>query len=258
MQLPESGKAVLRACVVTLAVVVLTISAACSSSSTVPGTSVMDETPTASTTSSPSRTPTPPPLEAGFGGMFVDPDDDSILYIYLVNPSQAAAEAAAVRYFGHDKLQSINEVRPLQAQYTMRQLKEWYDKDLTEARLFSLPEVTLTDLDEGKNRIEMGVACGSDRDKVREELQKRLTSLGVPLDAVIYTVRARAYPLIMPPVFECIPPETVDPATGLSTSGFGGYYFDSGIAYVYLLEPSQEKAEHLLLNQLGSESFEGI
>ena len=117
---------------------------------------------------------------------------------------------------------------------------------------------TLTDLDEGKNRIEVGVACESDRDMVREELQKRLTSLGVPLDAVIFTVRPRAYPLIMPPVFECVPSEVIDPATGLSTPGFGGLYVDSGIAYVYLLEPSQEKAEELVLTQFGSESFEGI
>ena len=87
----------------------------------------------------------------------MDPNDNSILYIYLVNPSQAAAEAAAVRYFGHDKLRSIREIRPLQAQFTLKQLREWYDKDLIEARPLSLPEVTLTDLDEGKNRIEVGV-----------------------------------------------------------------------------------------------------
>ena len=113
----------------------------------------------------------------------MDPNDNSILYIYLVNPSQAAAEAAAVRYFGHDKLRSIREIRPLQAQFTLKQLREWYDKDLIEARPLSLPEVTLTDLDEGKNRIEVGVGCERDRDRVHEELQKRLTSLGIPLEA---------------------------------------------------------------------------
>ena len=147
---------------------------------------------------------------------------------------------------------------PIQAQHTLLQLQKWYDQLGQDADIFGLPEVTLTDLDEGKNRIEVGVACESDRDMVREELQKRLTSLGVPLDAVIFTVRPRAYPLIMPPVFECVPAEVIDPATGLSTPGFGGLYVDSGIAYVYLLEPSQEKAEELVLTQFGSESFEGI
>ena len=154
-------------------------------------------------------------------------------------------------------MKKIREVRPLQAQYTLKQLSEWYNKELREARPLS-PEVTLTDLDEGKNRIEVGVACERDRDRVREELQKSLTLLGVPLEAVIFTVRPRAYPLIMPPVFECIPPEVIDPATGLSTPGFGGYYFDSGIAYVYLLEPSQEVAEELVLAQIGTESFERL
>ena len=259
MQLPESGKALLRAWVVTLPVVILAMGAACNSSpSTAPSTSDLEVTPPASPTPSPSPTRTPPPLEeAGFGGMFVDPDD-SILYIYLVNPSQAAAEAAAVRYFGHDKLGSIREVRPLQAQYTLRQLSKWNNNELVEARLLSPPEVTLRTLSQRKNRIEVGVACESDLDKVRQELQKRLTLLGVPLDAVIFTVRGRAYPLIMQPVFECIPPEVIDPATGLSTPGFGGYYFDSGIAYVYLLEPSQEVAEELVLAQMGTESFKRL
>ena len=142
--------------------------------------------------------------------------------------------------------------------YTLLQLQKWYDQLGQDTDIFSLPEVTLTDLDEGKNRIEVGVACESDRDKVREELQKRLTSLSVPLEAVIFTVRPRAYPLIIPTVFECIPSETVDPVTGLSTPGFGGLYVDSGIAYVYLLEPSQGVAEELVLNQLGRESFERL
>ena len=258
MQWPKSSKALLRAGAVTLAVVVLAIGVACDSSpSTAPGTSVTDATPPASPT--PNDTPTPPPLEeAGFGGMFVDPDDKSILYIYLVNPSQAAAEEAAVKYFGRGRMQNIKEVRPLQAQYTLRQLSKWYRKELKEALPLSLREVTLTDLDEGKNRIEVGVACESDLDKVRQELQKRLTLLGVPLDAVIYTVRARAYPTLVLSPYECIPPEVLDPATGLSTPGFGGYYFDSGIAYVYLLEPSQEVAEELVLAQIGTESFERL
>ena len=258
MQLPESGKALLRTCVVAVTAFVLTIGAACSSSpGTAPGTSVTDTTPPASPT--PNDTPTPPPLEeAGFGGLFVDPDDKSILYIYLVNPSQAAAEEAARRYASRDRMEKIREVRPLQAQYTLGQLGKWYNNELIEAGPLSLPEVTLTDLDEGKNRIEVGVACESDLDKVRQELQKRLTLLGVPLDAVIYTVRARAYPTLVLSQYECIPPEVIDPATGLSTPGFGGYYFDSGIAYVYLLEPSQELAEELVLAQIGTESFERL
>ena len=153
--------------------------------------------------------------------------------------------------------EEIREV-PLQAQYAISQLRKWYEQMGQDTDIYSLPELTLTDLDEGKNRIEVGVACESDRDRVREELQKQLTPLGIPLEAIIVTVRGRVYPLITPPVFECIPSETVDPVTGLSTPGFGGLYFDSGIAYVYLLEPSQGVAEELVLNQIGRESFERL
>ena len=116
----------------------------------------------------------------------------------------------------------------------------------------------MTDLEEENNRIEVGVNCESNRDSVRRELQKRLTSLGVPLEAVVFTVRGRAYPLNMPLVFECIPPEVIDPATGLSEPGFGGFYIDAGIVNVYMLNPSQAKAEELVLKQLGSKSFERI
>ena len=227
MQLSKAARGLFHACMVALGTLALTLATACSSTpNTAPVTSVVDVTPPTSPT--PSRTPTPALLEeAGFGGLFVDPDDNSILYIYLVNPSQAAAEAAAVKYYGRDRMQDIKETRPLRAQYTMEQLKEWYDKDLGEARPFSLPEVTMTDLDEGKNRIEVGINCESSRDGVRRELQKRLTLQGVPLEAVVYTVRGRAYPLIGPPVFECVPSETFDPAKELSTPGFGGLYIDS-------------------------------
>ena len=153
--------------------------------------------------------------------------------------------------------EEVREV-PLQAQYALPQLRKWYEQMGQDTDIYSLPELTLTDLDEGKNLIEIGVACESDRDRVREELQKHITPLGIPLEAITITVRRRALPLITPSVFECIPPETVDPVTGLSTPGFGGLYLDSGIAYVYLLEPSQAVAEELVLNQVGRESFERL
>ena len=60
------------------------------------------------------------------------------------------------------------------------------------------------------------------------------------------------YPAIDPPptdIFHCVPPEVVDPVTGVSAPGFGGYYVEDGVAYIYLLEPSQE---------LGSVAFERL
>ena len=137
-------------------------------------------------------------------------------------PTPTATPKIALHFPTNTPGPQLRTIDPDASRYTLPQLHKWYDQLSQATDIFGLPEVTLTDLDEGKNRIEVGVACESDRDMVREELQKQLTSLDVPLEAVIFTVRPRAYPLIMPPVFECVPSEDIDPATGLSTPGFGG------------------------------------
>ena len=236
-----------------LVVFALALAGACSATpTTTPGTSVLEATPPAS----PSHTP-PPFQGSGYAGWFENPDNRGIIYIYLMNPSQAAAEAAAAWYIPH-RIQGNKEIRPLQAQFTLQQLRKWYDKEIHEAGPFDLEDVTMTNFSMRLNRIEIGINCEANIDSVRRELQRHLTVLGVPLDAVAYTRRPRPTEPWMPAEFECIPPEVVDPATGFSTPGFGGLYFDSGIAYVYMLEPSQEKAEELVLKQIGSESFERI
>ena len=75
LQLPKSGKALLRTCVVAVAVVVPTLVAACSPTpTTAPGTSVADATPPASPTHS--TTPTPPPLEEATGPTSTPTDDE--------------------------------------------------------------------------------------------------------------------------------------------------------------------------------------
>ena len=191
--------------------------------------------------------------EAGFGGMFLDAEDNSVAYVYLVNPSQAAAEAAVLLIYGHERMKKIREVRPLKAQYTIEQLNEYYQAvgDI----VWSFPDVNMTDLDEGQNLIEVGVDCESSIDRVRLALQNQLPSLGVPIEAVFVGVRER--PLYRPGGFECIS-ETVDPITGLSTPGFGGLYFQDDIVSVYLLKPSQEVAEELVIEELGRKTFEGL
>ena len=252
----RTGDTPVLVCVV-LAVVTLASAAACSrTASPVSVSPVHEATQPASTGPGPTSTP-PPVEEAGFGGLFLDADDNSILYIYLVNPSQAAAEAAAVRHFGHDRMQNIREVRPLKGQYTIEELREYYEA-LRDARPLSMSEVTMTDLDEGRNRIEVGVSCESDRDRVRLALEQRLNSLGVPVEAIVFEVRGRPHPLTSPLTFECIPAETIDPATGLLTPGFGGLHVESDVASIYLLEPSQEAAEELVLEQVGLKSFRSL
>ena len=192
--------------------------------------------------------------EAGFGGMFLDAEDNSVVYVYLVNPSQAAAEAAVLLIYGHERMKTIREVRPLKAQHTIEQLSEYY-KAVGDI-VWSFPDVNMTDLDEGQNLIEVGVDCESSIDRVRLALQNQLPSLGVPIEAVVVGVRER--PRYRPGGLECISTETIDPITGLSTPGFGGLYFQDDIVSVYLLEPSQEVAEQLVIEELGRKVFQSL
>ena len=52
-------------------------------------------------------------------------------------------------------LTSNRIIRILPAQYPMSQLYEWYKRMMSD--VFSNPNVTMTDLSEGQNRIEIGV-----------------------------------------------------------------------------------------------------
>ena len=242
----------LHVCVALAAVLAV---AACSSPpDAVPAPSGLEATPTPGSPG-PSPTPSPPSLEeAGFRGLFLDPDDNSILYVYLLNPSQAAAEEAATKHFGLGRMQHIREVRPLKAQDTIRQLSKAHS--LARDLIWSLPGMNSSSVDLKRQRIVVGVDCESDIDPVRLALQKGLPPLGVLIEAVVVEVRER--PLYRPGGFECISTETIDPITGLSTPGFGGLYRESDVVYVYLLEPSQEMAEKLVIEQLGRKSFEGL
>ena len=85
--------------------------------------------------------PDPSPIlqQAGYGGTFRDPDDRSILYVRLVNPSQEAAEEAAHRHVSPYLLKKIREIRPLKAPYSIEQLKKWHESIGDEVR--SIPAV---------------------------------------------------------------------------------------------------------------------
>ena len=61
-------------------------------------------------------------------------------------------------------------------------------------------------------------------------------------------------------IFRCVPPEVIDPVTGISAPGFGGLFWDreDGIVYIYLLEPSQELGEMLVLEEFGNRQMEWV
>ena len=152
---------------------------------------------------------------------------------------------------------SVEEAGAGHARYIRRQLHEYYAL-LRDGVLPSFPEVFTTRLDVGQSRIEIGVNCQSNLGRVRLALQEQLPSLGIPIAAVVFTVWRRPRPMTEPAQFECIQAETIDPITGLSAPGFGGLYFEDDLVSVYLLEPSQEVAEELVIEELGRKTFESL
>jgi hypothetical protein len=127
-------------------------------------------------------------LEPNFGGFFVDQEK---LNIYLLNADTAtrvdkdSVVRSLVRVYGEDILElSRLPATFLKGDYGMVDLYNWYAK-LNE--LFSIDEiaqtveVSFTDLDEGRNRIALGVLDAS----MIPAVQRGLTELEIPVAAVI-------------------------------------------------------------------------
>jgi len=123
---------------------------------------------------------------SGFGGMFID--EDGRLAVYLLDTAQlGAAEAAIATVFGPERI-PLGGVRALQGQYSVTQLKQWHDRL---GDLFAVSSVTLTDLDEAKNRVRVGVEDDAAVGAVEQALRK----LGVPREAVIIELTGPVTPV---------------------------------------------------------------
>ena len=118
----------------------------------------------------------------GFGGAFRDPDQN-VVYIYLQDSSmQEEAEQALTEEFGPDFLAG-REVQVLKGEYSMDHLDAWYRALL--GAISQVPGILYTDLDEGKNRIEivMYPLRGA-----RGEWEAALATLDVPRGAIVIEV----------------------------------------------------------------------
>ncbi len=118
----------------------------------------------------------------GFGGAFRD-SDQNIVYIYLQDASmKAEAERALTEEFGPDFLAG-REVRVLEGDYSMDHLDAWH-RTLSGA-ISQVPGIVYTDLDEGKNRIEIVMYP---RRWGREEMEATLATVDVPRGAVVIEI----------------------------------------------------------------------
>ena len=123
----------------------------------------------------------------GFGGAFRDPSQN-VVYIYLQDASmQEEAESVLTEVFGPDFLAG-SEVRVLQGEYSMAHLDAWY-KTLSDV-IWKVPGIAWTDLDERKNRIEIGMYP---RRGAREEMEVALATVDVPRGAIVIDVGCEGF-----------------------------------------------------------------
>ncbi|MBI4311114.1 MAG: hypothetical protein HY681_04960 [Chloroflexi bacterium] len=125
-------------------------------------------------------------LAPGFGGVFLDRNNNSIAYVYMKDASKAAAARVALRHvMGVERFNSIRQVQVLQADYDMEQLYSWYERAWPVA--LSLPGTVSSDLNEGKNRLGFKVEDAG----AKASLEEKLVELGIPSEAVVVELGER-------------------------------------------------------------------
>ena len=119
-----------------------------------------------------------------FGGYFLEGGN---IVAYTTDVSRANAVTAAVesvvrKHYGAPT--SERRVLIRQGHFSFSQLREW--RDLATDDVLSLPDAVWVDLDEGRNRLAVGLATGA-----QPGIARRLTELGIPREAAIFEVTGR-------------------------------------------------------------------
>ena len=123
----------------------------------------------------------------GFGGMFFD--QDGTLQVYMEGQkeppsatSMAFLDDVIAREIGRGERLSGRGMEIREGQYDFLTLHRWQQQMTPE--VLAIPGVVTTDTAEDKNRLQIGTT-GSPG--VREEVEKVLSILGVPLKAVVFS-----------------------------------------------------------------------
>ncbi len=115
----------------------------------------------------------------GFGGMFIDKTDSLAVYLVDIGPNATAAvQNAIVNVFGNDE-RFQRPIVVLKGKYGFLQLKKWHDRLMPE--VLGLSEVVLTDIDDARNRLRIGIETLD----VQEKIELQLDNLSIPREAVI-------------------------------------------------------------------------
>ena len=123
----------------------------------------------------------------GFGGAFVK-DRSKTLAVYLKSPSSQAARRAAALQLVERAFRKLapmldpTKIEVLEAKHDFRELKRWKDRM---AQLFRIRGVMSIDIEESKNRLDVGVQ----NSRVRTAAARRLAQLDIPDEAVRFEVK---------------------------------------------------------------------
>jgi hypothetical protein len=114
----------------------------------------------------------------GFGGLFLDPATGKPT-VYLKDPGQRGTAERVLGVMLHDLGVGSTDLEVRSAAYDYVQLHGWHAR--ASASILALPGAVFTDVDEGSNRIRIGVEHPAAEAGVRRALSR----LGVPSDAVL-------------------------------------------------------------------------
>ncbi len=167
----------------------------------------------------------------GFGGLYYD--DDGTLTVRLKDTGRADAarspvSAFLVRQAGRSPARlgqipgEVGAMRAIAARYDFRELRAWYTGQVIPS-LGATDGVTMTDIDERRNRIVIGVRDLS----TGGAITTRLSGLGIPADAVeiVPFEGAVARPAVVQSDPECDPETAIEPCEGGGGGGGGGTSF---------------------------------
>ena len=117
--------------------------------------------------------------EGGFGGYYFHETDKSIVYVYKLDITKTAAAEAAFRA-AHGDDDDITQIIPVQGDYSLDQLVEWYHILI---RAFPASDIRMStsSVSERENRIHIGLWDGDQIDDALRVMGK----LGIPQGAVI-------------------------------------------------------------------------
>ena len=130
----------------------------------------------------------------GFGGMFFD--QDGTLQVYLVEQKgpvdaalMATLEDVITREVGGGESLTSKGVEILEGQYGFLELHSWQQQ--MSPAVLALPGIVFADNDETSNRLRIGI---TDSPGVAEAVEKSLSELGIPSEAVLITETKEVWP----------------------------------------------------------------